>query len=272
MKLFILIFLLTSCSNLFYFPADKIEHHHPSIKKLIFEQVTLNAAGEKIDSWYFPSKKPKALVLFFHGNANNISSHYLTLSWLPLFNIDYFIFDYPGYGKSTGEPTPENTVKTGIAALKWAEKKSEELDVPLIVLGQSLGGIIALKSLQEIEKPKKLSQMIIDSSFMSYQDVANRTLRKGWITWPLQWLAYVIISDQHAAEKNLNLLTHTPLLIIHGDQDEVVDYELGENIYKAFKGKKDFWTIKGGKHIDALTREKDHYRAKLLKLIKKIAQ
>ncbi len=257
---------------MFYLPSTQVEHHNPSLIKLSYEDIYLQTNTDKVHGWYFPSKTPRALVLFFHGNGENLSSHYLTLSWLPVFNVSYFIFDYPGYGRSSGSTSPRSTVESGKAALQWATKKAEDLKVPLIVFAQSLGGAIALRSLAETEKREPLSKVIIDSSFLSYQDAANQAMKKGWLTWPFQWLAYVLISDEYAPEKSFDKLKNYPLLVIHGTDDEVVPYKLGKQIYDEHQGPKDLWSIEEGKHIDVFSDNRKEYRTKFLKLIREISK
>src|SRR5690606_22141072 len=107
--------------------------------------------GNQLFGWYFKNRKgvsPKATVVFFHGNAENLSSHYLSLAWLVDYPYDFFIFDYQGYGRSHGDPSPQKTVEDGIAALELMNERAPGR--PLIVFGQSLGGAIALRTVVEV--------------------------------------------------------------------------------------------------------------------------
>ena len=98
------------CGSLFYQPARERVFFDPDRLGVFPEEVWTTAEdGVKIHSWYLdadPVAKPKAIVLFFHGNAENLTSHYSTLLWLLPHGIDFWIMDYRGYGQSEGRPTP----------------------------------------------------------------------------------------------------------------------------------------------------------------------
>ena len=149
MKKIIYIFLIfclgstfSSCTHLFYYPSDQM-YYEPKKLGLTPKEVAFDSEdGEKIHAWLFEAKQQpaKGTILFFHGNAENLTAHYVQLSWLPAEGYNYLIFDYPGYGRSSGHATEEGTIKAGYAALKWVHQYDPR---PLIIYGQSLGGAIA---------------------------------------------------------------------------------------------------------------------------------
>ena len=165
---------LTGCSSLLYHPTH---HQYFDPLKLGLKPDVVTFASEdgvRLSGWYFQNrdhKLPKALVVFFHGNAENMTSHYTTLVFLLAHEIDFFIFDYRGYGLSEGHPTPRGTVDDGIAALRWARFHITDVlrkEVPIVVFGQSLGGAIALKSVIEAKDRIPIGEVIVDSTFSSY--------------------------------------------------------------------------------------------------------
>lgn len=208
----------------------------------------------QLHGWYFKNRlnrTPKSLVLFFHGNAQNLTSHFLALYWLLDHGHDFFIFDYPGYGKSQGKPDPNSTVKSGVKALEWALTRAK--GIPVAVYSQSLGGTIGLRSIIDGDYSKRLCLIVADSTFLSYQGVANHILSRSWLTWPFQWLPYLVLSDKMAPEKKISNIAPTQLVVVHGDQDSVVDYKLGLQLYSAAKDPKEFWPIPGGEHIQTFS-------------------
>lgn len=253
------------CSHLLYYPTTEL-HVHPHTVGLHQEDVWFQTAdGTKINGWYFKNKsgkKPKGLVVFFHGNAENLSSHYLSLIWIIDFQYDLFIFDYRGYGRSEGEPSPRGTLEDGKAALVWAKQKSD--GVPLIVYGQSLGGAVALRSVLDLKNQVDVALVVADSTFHSYQDVASEAFSKHAVTWLFQPLCYLLLSDKYAPDKRVSEISPTPLLVIHGDADTAVDYSLGETIYNLAKEPKEFWRIPGGRHIATFFEDRGRYRKKFL--------
>jgi hypothetical protein len=268
---------LSSCSSLLYYPDQNL-YVNPSSQEMSFQEVNLKVEEEQyLNGWYFPSKKPEALVLFFHGNAQNISTHFLSLAWLPQNNVDFFIFDYRGFGASTQiSITPESTVQDGMIAIEWAALRAKVLGVPLVVYAQSLGGAISLRSLAELKNQtntKIVDQFVIDSSFLSYKEAGEKILEQNWFLWAFQWLPYVLLSDKMAPKDHLEKLGNIPFIVMHGTNDRVVNFELGKDLYKKIPSKnKEFWEIKNGGHTDSFWRHKFEYRKKFLASIRKITE
>lgn len=272
MKLFmkgfagVCIVVLSGCSSLFYYPTRKT-YHDPSKAGLVNEDVEfVSESGDKIHAWWFGAtgKESKGTVVFFHGNAENLTSHFANLMWLPAEGYNYFIFDYPGYGRSSGHPTPMGALNSGIAAIRWVVKNKDQR--PLIVYGHSLGGNIALRSVLDLKDSVPFRAVIIDSSFPSYRKIAARKLSSFWLTWPFQPLVYAFLSDRYAPDR-IDALSPTPLLVIHGQKDIQVEPEFGEMIFKAAKEPKQIWRIPDGSHGSTFWRHERVYRKKLLRYL-----
>jgi fermentation-respiration switch protein FrsA (DUF1100 family) len=212
--------------------------------------------GTSLHGWYVArktaDKKPKALIFFAHGNGENLTSHFVTLSFVLEHGYDFFIFDYRGYGKSGGEsPKPKEAVGDTIAALRWADARAKEMGVPLIAFGQSLGSALLLRSLIEEKERVRPRLIVLESSFISFEWAAASVLSQNWITTIFQPLAFFLISDEWAPGPRIRELAPTPLLIFHGDADRVVDYKLGQRVYDAALHPKEFVRVRGGGHIRA---------------------
>lgn len=246
--------LLLGCSSLFYYP-DRIQYVDTAKLAVQPELLRIPARdGHAIPAWHFKSLKgkPKALIIQYHGNAQNMTSHFVFLASAPAQGYDHLIFDYRGYGLSEGSPTPENTVSDGMDVLMWARKTFPETKI--VVFGQSLGGAIALKSLIELKGKFKADVIVIDSSFSSYRSVARTALAKNWITWFLQPVGWLIVDNSMAPGKDISTLEPTPFLVVHGTHDPVVDFSHGERIFDLAPLPKDFWEIKQGGHTDFMFR------------------
>lgn len=223
-------------------------------------------SGNKIHGWYFATtqKVNKGTVLFFHGNAENITSHFLMLRWMPDAGYNYFIFDYPGYGLSTGSPTPESTVEAGIAAAEWLHEKKDKR--ALIIYGHSLGGVIAMRTVEEIKKDIPISKVIIEGSFSSYKEMSRRVLKRQWWTWWLQPVSYLFVSDKYSPEP-IDQIAPIPMLFIHGTSDPAVEYQSSEQMYAAAKDPKELWLIPEGKHGNLYEINNGELRQRLLKYL-----
>ncbi|WP_413582272.1 alpha/beta hydrolase [Bdellovibrio sp. HCB288] len=258
-----LLFSLTACQSVFYHPTD-IKYYDPARLNLSYEDVRFKtASGNEIHAWYFatPQKQSKGTVLFFHGNAQNLSSHFMMLYWLPQEGYNYMIFDYPGYGQSPGSPDPKNTVEAGTAAAAWLRENKDQR--PLIIYGQSLGGIIAMQTVIEIKDRQPVRNVIIDGSFSSYRKMGRRALSRSWLTWWLQPLTYVVLSDSQSPEP-IERISPIPMLFIHGANDPIVESESSEEMFAAAREPKQFWLIPGGHHGDLFEVNSRELRQKFL--------
>ena len=119
-------------------------------------------------------------------------------------------------------------------------------------------------------KPACLRAVVIDSSFGDYHRLAAEKLASVWITWPLQWLAYLLTSNRYAAEPFVHEIAPTPLLFIHGTHDGVVPLHHGRKLFEAAREPRAFWEIQGGHHIDAFVGRAHTYRPKLLAWLKSL--
>lgn len=223
----------------------------------------VNQDGLRLHGWWFAAQtlqgvKTKSLgtFVFFHGNAENLSSHFAMLSWLPAAGYNYFIFDYPGYGLSDGEPSPEKNVQSGVQALRWVAKNKESR--PLIVYGHSIGGVTALRSVEEAGDVK-IAGVIADGTFLSYQSIAREKMSESWVTWLLQPFAYVVLSDSWAP-KHVEKISPRPLLVIHGTDDPVIPLSFGHEIFERASEPKKFIAVEGGHHGDLYLVGEHKYR------------
>lgn len=250
MRLIPLLLLLSGCSSLLYYP-DRMLHHEPAKLGLKPEEVFFTSkAGPKLFAWYFRNRvspKPKGVVVQFHGNGENLSSHYLSLAWVLDHGYDLLAFDYQGYGRSEGSPSPEGTVKDGEAALELARSRSS---APLLVYGQSLGGAIALRTVIESKGRIPVKAVVVEGSFASYQGMARDVMSRAVVTWPFQWMAWIVMSDAHAPDPVLSELSPVPLLVMHGTLDATVPVKFGKELFERAPEPKRFVEVPEGKHLD----------------------
>jgi fermentation-respiration switch protein FrsA (DUF1100 family) len=264
--------LLSGCSSLLYHPTD-IFYANPSHYNVTPKEVVIESSGgTKLAAWYFsshqdhPETPPKAVLVFFHGNGENMTSHYQSLVWILKHGYDFLIFDYRGYGVSEGKPSPEMTVEDGKAAIRWTSQywKNQHKDVPLVVFGQSLGGAIGLRSAIEVKSEIPIKLIVADSTFVSYEEAGQKLLANHWFTWIFQPLPYLVLSDKYAPGDRVSELSPIPLVVIHGDHDQILNYELGKEVYAKAREPKEFWPVPGGTHIDGMRRKDPSIRDKLL--------
>ncbi len=267
-------FLFFSCTHLFFQP-DHFLYAPPEKLNLTYENILFDSKdGTRLHSWFLhsPIKEGReGLVVLFHGNAQNLSSHYLSVSWLVQYGYDVWVWDYRGYGLSQGEANSRGVYEDAQAALGYVEKLYSKKDYKnLILVGQSLGGNILTRALSEYPYQDKVDLLVLDSTFLSYQEMAKNRLKSVWFLWPFNFLSSLLISDEYSAKGHIKKIK-IPTLVIHGKKDPVVPFIFGEEIYRELEvNPKDFWAREEGKHIDTLGNSKGDMKEEFLKLIGKL--
>ncbi len=270
MKSFSLLFLLIlqSCGHLFYRPSRN-EFYNPKQLNLSYEDVYFKAAdGIQLHGWILPSQvQPvKGTIVHFHGNAQNITTHFLNLAWLVKQGFNVFIFDYRGYGKSQGKATQEGLYQDGLAALEKG-RELHKSQGKFIVYGQSLGGIVSLRALADYQDLKNVDLIVMDSTFDSYRDIAFDKLTSRWFLYPVSPLALVAVSDAYASDEVFEKIK-IPTLVIVGMKDHIIPAKFGKRIYNGITAQEKWlWKLPKGRHIDVFHGPNQSYRQEFLKLV-----
>ena len=219
--------------HLLYFP-EKRQEATPEQIGLPFESVTFKAAdGVSLHGWFVPAEAPRGTVLFFHGNAGNISHRLFFIELLNRIGMNTFIFDYRGYGLSEGKPTEAGTYLDGQAA--WAYLVSDR-KIPageIVIQGRSIGGAIAARTARDV----KPAALIVESSFTSVPDIGAEV----YPYLPVRWLSRFDYST-------LDYLRgmSCPVLIVHSPGDEIIPIGHGRRLYEAAPSPKSFLELRGG--------------------------
>ncbi len=257
----------TGCTHLFFYPTKDI---YPQLaeENPKREMIDLKSRdGVRLQGMRLLSEtKPVGVILQLHGNAQNISSHYQFVSWLAHEGWEVLTFDYRGYGQSDSSigwfhGDLEGVLGDSISAIDWADRRAAELGVPLVIIGQSLGGALTLRSLVDLQ-PTHLKMIVIDSSFFSFRSIAQEKLDSTWLTWILGRLVPLLVSDTLSPGPRLesfqrDLRDHPlmlPAVFIHSQADPVVSKRQGDLILEAYPGPKEQWVLDEPGHIRGLTQ------------------
>ncbi len=267
-SLVVLSLLLSGCSNLtslFFYPQKQYLRTPVDIN-LTFEEVkVVTDDGTEIVSWFLPAldteQDDSPIVLFLHGNAENISTHIGSVYWLPEQGINVYLLDYRGYGHSQGQPYIPAIFQDVEASLKWLRSRFPERNIYL--LGQSIGSAIATTSMALFKDEYNLSGLVLDASFTGYRDVAQYVTSSSvitWLMWPFTWL----LPTQWDPVDYIAQISPKPILIFHSRGDGILPYSLGRELFEQAEQPKT-WQESQGRHIQ--TFNFDQYREILINFL-----
>ena len=210
----------------------------------IIEYPSLN--GKSLTAILFPTPQaPKGTVVFFHGNFGNVSNHFPLCLFLTRNGFDVLIFDYEGYGASEGRPTPKTTVEDGIATVRYALTHNRNPEGGVAVFGQSLGGAVAVVV---AAREPLVKAAVIEAGFTSYRAMTRYFHKQHHLAWVLYPFFPIPISQTYDPIRFVGLISPRPLLIIHGDKDNIVPAFMSQQLYEAAREPKKLWIIPGADH------------------------
>jgi fermentation-respiration switch protein FrsA (DUF1100 family) len=198
--------------------------------------------GIKLHGWYVDHPDPRAVALICHGNAGNISGFAETLKILrDRHHLAALVFDYRGYGRSSGSPDEAGILQDARAARAWLANRAEVREQDVVLTGVSLGGAVAIDLAQDGARG-----LVVASSFTSLPEVARHHFA---------WLPASLLMTMRLNSLEKIARYDGPLLVSHGDADEVIPFEQGMRLFEAAPGPKKFVRIRGGHHNDPQPEE-----------------
>lgn len=246
----LLMFLLQH--RMVYYPHRQLTHS-PADIGLPYREITFETGdGLTLHGWLVGEEKPdKPVLLFCHGNAGNISHRLDSFHIFNHLGLTTLIFDYRGYGKSQGKPSEKGTYLDVQAAWRYLTEKESILPGQIILFGRSLGGAVAANLAAFLMNPpeKKPRALILESTFTSVPDVGAQ----AYPFLPVRLLARIRYDT-------LKLLPgiKIPVLVIHGDGDEIIPYSHGLTLYEHANPPKQFLKIHGS-HNEGFLNSREIY-------------
>jgi fermentation-respiration switch protein FrsA (DUF1100 family) len=238
--------LLTACDmkEMIFFPEPLI-NATPQSAGMAFEDVYLTTSdGVRINGWYVPAVGSTVTLLWFHGNAGNLSDRVHQLRELhDRLAVNIFMLDFREYGRSEGEVSEAGTYLDAEAALAYLRGRGDQRRI--VYYGQSLGSAVAVElAVRQTGGQARGAPpdgLILEAPFLSIQAMAKAVM-------PLLPVGG-LISTKYDSLSKIGAI-HAPLLILHGDRDEVVPYAHGKRLFAAANEPKRFYTITGAHHND----------------------
>ena len=226
---------------------------------LDYEEVfLLTDDNESIHAWFIPRKDTEKTILFMHGNAGNISHRLETIQIFHQLGFNFFIFDYRGFGNSTGSPSEQGTYLDANAAWNYLRDEKKLTPEQIIIAGRSLGGGVA----SEIAKNMSPAMLILESTFISMPEVSK-------IHYPFM-PTNLIVKHKYETINKLKSIS-CPVLIIHSADDEVIPFAHSKTNFENANSPKKFIELRGG-HGNGFLLSKQVYTESLREAFQSMLQ
>ena len=244
-----LVIFFSQASLIYYPETGRNIIAAPDYVGLAYESVEISTAdGETLHGWFVPAPAANGTVLFFHGNAGNISHRMEYLLMFHRLGYNTFIFDYRGYGQSSGSPSEAGTYLDAQSAWRYLTEAKDIPPARIVLFGESLGGAVAAW-LAMNEKPGMLA---LASVFTSVPDMAAKI-------YPFLPVRLLSRFDYNTIEY-LQSVT-CPVFIAHSPQDEIVPFAHGRALYQAAPEPKQFLELQGGHNTGFIFMQEDWVKA-----------
>lgn len=230
----LLLFVYLYQGSLLYIPGDRVIHLTPADANLDYNEVELTTSDQvTVHGWYVPVADSRGVVLFCHGNAGNISHRLQSLQIFAQLGFSTFIFDYRGYGQSTGKSSESGTYRDSEAVYQYLVDDLGFKPEQIVLFGRSLGAAVAAR----LASRKKCAALVMESGFTSVPELGQQL----YPILPVRLLSRFSYNSI-AILKQLDI----PILIAHSRDDEIIPFAHGKKLFDAANGPKYLFEMRGG--------------------------
>ena len=211
---------------------------NPANFDLTSEEALFSASdGVMLHGWFVPGPR-EISWLWLHGNGGNISHRLENLHLIHhRLGVNVLLFDYRGYGHSEGQPSEKGTYRDAEGAFQYLQSRPDIDPSKIVIFGCSLGCAVAVELATRCEP----YGLILESPFTSVADMAKRALPFPGVT--------LFVRKKYDSLSKIGRIS-PPLLVLHGNQDDTVPFEMGERLFEAANQPKTFYAINGAGHND----------------------
>jgi len=243
----VIVWISWGCEGMVFHPDARVYATPPDLN-LSYRAVQFDSAdGTRLSGWWLePPGACRGTVMVVHGNAQNMSAHFIGFGWLVRAGYEVFIFDYRGYGASGGTPSLEGAVEDTEAALAYVLAHRTGA---VSVIGQSLGGALLFNALAR-KGGKRIALAVFDSTFASLPQEGKEVLDRSILGWPLQWGASLVLTDRYDPITIAPSLA-VPKLYIAGSKDAVISPNHSWQLFDASARPRAFWLVEAAGHTGA---------------------
>lgn len=219
--------------KLIFFPTRDL-HHTPADFGWPYEDVTVQVGEDTTHGWSIAAAgEARGVLLFSHGNAANIADRLDSIGVFRSQGLDVLIYDYGGYGRSTGKPSEDRCYADARAMYDYLVQERRVSRETIVFFGRSLGAAVAC----DLAATVTTGAIIMESPFLS----ADRLGQDLYPVFPVRLLSRVKFDN---AGKIADV--EAPVLVIHSREDEIIPFRHGERLYELANEPKDLLVIRGG--------------------------
>lgn len=264
-----LCFILIACSNNpFYSPNKYIKFNIDDFSHPVENKHILSTSGNKLHlQLHYQTKysTPKGLITHFHGNSGNLSQTIEKVAWLANQGFDLIVFDYSGFGQSTGKANRDNLQKDAITLLRYTSNLKEYPQK--ILIGTSMGGAIVSAALPASNLEKQFDALILDSTFDTYGNLGRDVVAEMPLGSIISLFAKLFISDDLSPAHEIKKLEFIPVIVFHCIQDSLIPIERSLLLYQEIATPKAYWPMTDCAHARTFTNKFPQYQSTLLSII-----
>lgn len=237
---YILIVAVLYCSQRILQYAPNVSYPGTPVENGLAEMQEIRSStddGQSLYAWFSaPREEDGKIFVIYHGNAGNLSDRAYKARKLLDMGYGVYMCEYRGYGGNAGHPTEEGLYKDARTAIIWLIKNGYDVN-NLVLYGESIGSGVAVQMASEFET----KYMVLEGGFSSAVDLAKN--KYPWLPVSL------LLKDRY---DNLNKMKElqTSLIMLHGQNDKVVNIEYGRKLFDEANHPKQFVELENGGHVD----------------------
>lgn len=247
--------------------SDRYDHFYFQTNKEVNSQVLGKAQevviqGEDntdIYAYWFGANSAKAILFFLHGAGSNVSNYEDKIGKLTHHGFHVLAVEYRGYGKSNAQPTFDKVIADNQTMFGYLIDQLNNEQLPIIILGQSLGGKLAIKL--AADNDDQIQGLVTEGAMSSNREIAvamNQGISKI--------LPYLFVGNKFPSTYEITKVDNVNKLIIHSSQDQTVPFWMGQAIYERAQEPKAFWDSRC-EHVNGLSSQPEVYLAKVDELL-----
>jgi len=225
-KIIFLIFIIYILLLVFIFFYQRKLLYYPNVNRYIesenliprIEKVNIfTSDGYNLLGWYHKKNISKKTILFLHGNAGSLENRIYKLNYFEEFDVNFLIIAWRGFSGNLGKPHEQGLYEDAKSAVNWLQSEGIK-EEKIILYGESLGTAVAI----EIAQNKKFAGIILESPFTSMVEVG----KKYYPIFPIK----LLLKDKYESINKIKNIS-SPIMIMHGMQDKIIPFEMGQKIY-----------------------------------------